>query len=85
MENLKVGQRVWVVIDEEGVSAFDRDGVLEAAEPAVSVLVAPATVLEGGETAELTTGTRVDLLPDRTFHTIEEAELAAERLAKAGR
>ena len=84
MIEVNVGDQLWVVIKEgeEGFGALDQGGVLENAEPAVSVVVVPATVLEGGTTAELANGTTFDLLPGRTFRTIEEAEEAAEELAK---
>lgn len=80
MDDFKAGEQVWVILEEDDNSfeAVDPAGVLETAEPPVVVMVAPATVLEGGEAAELTDGTEIELLPGRTFHTIEEAEEAAE-------
>ena len=84
MIEVDVGDQLWVVVKEgeEGYDALDQKGVLENAEPAVSVVVVPATVLEGGKTAELANGTKFDLLPGRTFRTIVEAEEAAQELAK---
>lgn len=84
MVEVDVGDQVWVIIkeSEEGYSALDQKGVLENAETTVSVVVVPATVLEGGRTAELANGATFDLLPGRTFRTIEDAEEAAEELAK---
>lgn len=83
MEAFKTGEQVWVVLveGEEGFNALDRNGVLEASEPTTSVVVAPVTVLEGGEMGELVSGTTFALLPGRTFRTVEEAEGAAEELA----
>lgn len=69
---------MWVILEDDSFEALDPDGVLETAEPPVAVLVAPATVLEGARTAELIDGTEIELLPERTFHTIEAAEKAAE-------
>ena len=84
MEAFKAGEQVWVVLveGEEGFNDLDSNGVLEASEPATSVVVAPVTVLEGGNTGELVSGTTFELLPGRTFRTVEEAERAAEELAE---
>jgi len=86
MKEFKAGEQVWVVLieGEEGFSTLDQNGVLETAEPATSAVVAPVTVLEDGETGELVSGTRFDLLPGKTFRTVEEAERAAEKLAREG-
>ncbi len=84
MVEVDVGEQVWVIVreNEEGYDALDQEGVLENAETTVSVVVVPATVLEGGRTAELANGAKFDLLPGRTFRTIGDAEEAAEELAK---
>lgn len=84
MEEFKAGEQVWVVLveDEKNFQTLDKNGVLEAATPATSVVVAPVTVLEGGKTAQLVDGTTFDLLPDRTFRSTEEADEAATRLAE---
>ncbi len=84
MEAFKAGEQVWVVLTEgeEGFNDLDSNGVLEASEPATSVVVAPVTVLEGGNTGELVSGTIFELLSGRTFRTVEEAERAAEELAE---
>jgi len=84
MVEVDVGEQIWVVIKEGevGFGALDQKGLLERAEPAVSVVVAPATVLEGGAKAELANGATFDLLPGRMFRTIEDAEEAAEELSR---
>jgi hypothetical protein len=84
MEEFKAGEQVWVIVDEDENTVRDVEPAVvnDTTEPPVAVMVAPATVLEGGTTAQLTDGTEVELLPERTFHTIEEAETAAEQLAK---
>ena len=84
MEEFKVGEKVWVVIveDEQNFEALDKNGVLERAQSATSVVVAPVTVLEGGKRAQLVNGTTFDLLPHRTFRSVEEADEAATELAK---
>lgn len=83
MDDFKAGEQVWVLleVDDNSFEAVDPTGVLETVGPPVAVIVAPATVLEGREVAELTDGTEIELLPGRTFHTIEEAEAAAEAFA----
>lgn len=87
MVEVNVGEQVWVIVkeNEEGYDALDQKGVLEDAATTVSVVVVPATVLEGGRTAELTNGATFELLPGRTFRTIGEAEEAAEDLAREPR
>lgn len=84
MEEFKAGEQVWVVLveGEENFEALDENETLENAEPATSIVVAPVTVLEGGKTAQLVSGTTFDLLPDRTFRGFEEAEQAATELAR---
>lgn len=84
MEEFKVGEQVWVVVDEDETSVGEVDPIVvnETEEPPVAVMVAPVTVLEGGKTAQLIDGTEIELLPDRTFHTIEKAKEAADKLAK---
>ena len=84
MVEVNAGDQLWVIVKEgeEGLRALDKEGVLEDTGAAVSVVVVPATVLEGGKTAQLANGETFDLLPDRTYDTIEEAEEAAENLAK---
>lgn len=84
MEAFKAGEQVWVVLveGEEGFNDLDRNGVLGTSEPATSVVVAPVTVLEGGIRGELVSGTTFELLPGKTFRTVEEAERAAEALAE---
>ncbi len=83
MDDFKAGEQVWVLleVDDNIFEAVDPTGVLETVDSPVAVIVAPATVLEDGGTAELTDGTEIKLLPGRTFHTIEEAEEAAEAFA----
>jgi hypothetical protein len=84
MKEFKAGEQVWVIVDvdENRVGEVDPIVVNETTEPPVAVMVAPVTFLEGGKTAQLTDGTEIELLPDRTFRTIEEAERVSENLAK---
>jgi len=79
MSNFKAGEQAWVLIeeDDDSLAAVDPAGGLETVAP-VTVLIAPATVLGGGAAAQLTDGREIELSPERTFHTVEEAERAAE-------
>jgi len=84
IKEFKAGEQVWVIVDEYENSVGEVDPIVvnETTEPPVAVMVAPVTVLEGGKRAQLTDGTEIELLPDRTFRTIEDAEQVAEKLAK---
>ncbi len=83
MSSFRAGEQVWVLIeeDDDSLAAVDPAGVLEAVAP-VTVIIAPATVLGGGAAAQLTDGREIELLPGKTFHTIEEAEKAAEAFTR---
>jgi len=78
MSSFRAGEQVWVLIEEDdSLAAVDPAGVLETVPP-MTVIIAPATVLEGSAAAQLTDGRKIKLLPSRTFRTVEEAEKAAE-------
>lgn len=78
MDDFQSGELVWLVLME------DEDGTMQVSGPATNVMVAPATVLEGGLTAEVTTGAVFDLRSARAYRDSDVAEQEAEKLAREG-
>ena len=85
MESFNAGEQVWLILIHyrHGFGVLNNGGLHATNEPATSVTVVRAIVLEAEDKVELADGTRFDLPSIKAFHSQKAGEETAEQVRKA--